>query len=310
MHMSRTRCGERLPSVLQNASNLAMPPPISIVNAPRCAFLVTFKSDLISYFTADTEPVDDGPFVPFEPQTPPPAPPLPLQTSLSRHMRANNEPDDDPEAVEIFEGAGKPEPRQKTPAIQADFAAFNTEFGPFPSKADWDLARWATLENVSEAAISRLLVSEAANPSLAAGAARLIRKQIELLPGMANFKCENLRIAGMSEPFQFYYRPGIDVVADILADPTFAATISFAPERRWADGTRKTRLYSKMNSGEWWWNAQVSFITDCSCFCSRFWHAPASSSFQTVPPLFRLSSVPTRLSSRASPASTSATQFI
>ena len=66
---------------------------------------------------------------------------------------------------------------------------------------------------------------------------------------MANFKCENLPIASMSELFQFYYRPGIDVVADILADLTFAATISFVPEQRWADGTHKTCLYSKMNGG-------------------------------------------------------------
>ena len=169
----------------------------------------------------------------------------------------SDEPDDDPEIVDGFPGAARCESKRKIPLIESDFDAFAAEYGPFPSKADWDLARWTTMEGVSQNAVSRLLDSEAANPALVASSARHIKAQISALLSSTKFKHAKLSVPDIAEPFDLFYRDAIDVVADLLADPTFADVLSFAPERRWADAARTTRVYNEMNSGDWWHEIQV-----------------------------------------------------
>ena len=216
---------------------------------------------------SDTDSACDSPppEIPNQPEVSVPLPSSPSDLHSPQRAVISDEPDDDPEIVDKFPGAARRESKLKTPLIQSDFAAFTGEYGPFPSKADWDLAHWSTIEGVSQSAISRLLDSDAANPALAASSARHIKAQISALPSSTKFNHAKLSVPGMVEPFDLYYRNAIDVVADLLADPAFADVMSFAPERRWADATRTTRIYNEMSSGDWWHEIQVRICCYSRC---------------------------------------------
>ncbi|KZV90711.1 hypothetical protein EXIGLDRAFT_575973, partial [Exidia glandulosa HHB12029] len=62
------------------------------------------------------------------------------------------------------------------------------------------------------------------------------------------------------DTFDCYYRDALEVVADLLSDPTFADHLSFVPCKNYADSERTNRLYTEINTGDWAYETQVRYI--------------------------------------------------
>ncbi|KAH7098536.1 hypothetical protein BKA62DRAFT_810670 [Auriculariales sp. MPI-PUGE-AT-0066] len=149
--------------------------------------------------------------------------------------------------------------RRRTP-MDCDYADFvgKSGFGPFPTEADWKLASWAKLESVSDSAISRLLKIQAAHAdSLTIKSARDINRLIDKLPSPAEFQHEKLCVDGQPIPFDCFHRNALEIVRDLIGDPTFAGQLLFKPVRRWTSKARKTRKFSEWNTGNWAWEIQL-----------------------------------------------------
>jgi len=202
--------------------------------------------------------LDDALLQHVEPMHVTPDRPESPQPMRSYRTTIADEPEDDQGVVvDLYIGGGRFLRRRRDPAILADFAAFDTEWGPFASETDWQFAMWSTLETVSDNAISRLLKIEALNGQLAARSARDIKISIDQLPAPASFNHQEVFASGVAEPFDLYWRNPLEVIGDLLADPNFADNMAFAPERRYTDINRKSRLYNEMHTGDWWWEIQV-----------------------------------------------------
>lgn len=185
-----------------------------------------------------------------DPPEPPPAP--------SFRATVTAEPEDDQGViVDLYVGGGQFLRKRRDPAISADFATFDSEWGPFENKSDWQFAMWSTLETVSDNAVSRLLKIEALSGQLSARSACDIKSALDRLPAPASFNHHEVYVSGVEEPFDLYWRDPLEVIGDLLADPTFAGCMSFAPERRYVDDQRESRLYNEMHTAAWWWGIQV-----------------------------------------------------
>jgi hypothetical protein len=53
------------------------------------------------------------------------------------------------------------------------------------------------------------------------------------------------------------YRDPVDAIKYLLARPSLAKHMTFAPRKVWEDSDRRSRLYSEMATGNWWWRTQV-----------------------------------------------------
>lgn len=82
----------------------------------------------------------------------------------------------------------------------------------------------------------------------------------KVLPPRPEFKRRTYELGG--EKLELYYRNSLEVVSELFGRPDFATSLVFAPEKHWkvkigADGPVKTRAYSDMHTGKWWWGMQV-----------------------------------------------------
>ncbi|KZV93654.1 hypothetical protein EXIGLDRAFT_598144, partial [Exidia glandulosa HHB12029] len=48
-----------------------------------------------------------------------------------------------------------------------------------------------------------------------------------------------------------YWRDPLEVIAELLSDPTYATHMTFAPVQHYADDEHTTRLYNELPSGDW-----------------------------------------------------------
>jgi hypothetical protein len=55
-----------------------------------------------------------------------------------------------------------------------------------------------------------------------------------------------------------YKRPIIDVIRELIGNPSFRDCMRFRPERHWTTCASGARVYSEMWTGDWWWRRQVS----------------------------------------------------
>ncbi|KAH7102016.1 hypothetical protein BKA62DRAFT_617982 [Auriculariales sp. MPI-PUGE-AT-0066] len=193
----------------------------------------------------------------LQPVSPEPVDTPAPSTQQSRHVTVTEEPEDESAFVDVYVGAGKFERKRRDAAWTADFAHFKTEFGPFPSRVDWEFSHWATMESVSQNSVSRLLQIEALHQQLSFRSVRDVNVAVEQLPPTAQFHHDLVFAKGSAEPFDLYFRNPLDVIGDLLADPTFADHMSFAPQHRYTDESRTCRQYSEMSSGNWWWKTQA-----------------------------------------------------
>ncbi|KAH7098005.1 hypothetical protein BKA62DRAFT_814099 [Auriculariales sp. MPI-PUGE-AT-0066] len=138
-----------------------------------------------------------------------------------------------------------------------DLVDKSSGFGPFPTEGDWKLTEWAKTESVSDAAVSRLLKIKGIHTGLSVKSARDINDLANKLPSPATFTHREFHIDGQIVPFDCFYRNALEIVRDLLGDPTFAGQLLFRPTRRWTSKSRKSRKYSEWNTGDWAWEMQL-----------------------------------------------------
>ncbi|KAI0694820.1 hypothetical protein C8Q76DRAFT_634235 [Earliella scabrosa] len=142
-------------------------------------------------------------------------------------------------------------------------------WAPFESEEEWELAEWLMKSGISQKALDKYLklpiTQRRTSPSFRSS--YLFYKKIDDLPGgFAKWKVEffeavgderdedgNLRI----ERVELWRRDPVECVRELLGNPLFRQHMRFAPERLYADGEGKQRMYSNMHTAEWWWDLQM-----------------------------------------------------
>jgi hypothetical protein len=138
-------------------------------------------------------------------------------------------------------------------------ATANNPFAPFKSKLDWELAHWAKTNTLSESALTCLLgIDELANTlRLSFETAGELNEIIdEQLPWPMEWKRTTIGLQNQS--FEIFYREPLDCVRKLFSNPIFKEYMSYRPEKLYCDATKEDRQYNEFNSGDWWWETQVS----------------------------------------------------
>ncbi|THU87904.1 hypothetical protein K435DRAFT_680843 [Dendrothele bispora CBS 962.96] len=131
-------------------------------------------------------------------------------------------------------------------------------WAPFKSEMDWAIAKWAKLRGPSSTALTELLSIPklVEKLELSFSSANELNSIIDKnLPSRPEFKTETIIVHG--EAFEVYFRDILECVKALFSEPDFAPYMKYAPEKHFTDGTRKSRMYHDMHTGEWWWSRQV-----------------------------------------------------
>ncbi|EJD49143.1 hypothetical protein AURDEDRAFT_59798 [Auricularia subglabra TFB-10046 SS5] len=86
---------------------------------------------------------------------------------------------------------------------------------------------------------------------------RDINCRVDRLPSPAHFQYTEVENDQTDDKFDLYWRDPLEVIADLLADPTFADHLTWAPEKRYTDDKCETRLYNELTSGDWMYETQL-----------------------------------------------------
>ncbi|KAH7097851.1 hypothetical protein BKA62DRAFT_674734 [Auriculariales sp. MPI-PUGE-AT-0066] len=172
----------------------------------------------------------------------------PQSTSNYRPPVIANIPTDDEEDyfVKVHPTAAMEARRRQRAAFETDYAGVVTAeqpHGPFPTRADWEMAEWSTLD---------------AHPTeLETTTAREFHSYVDKLPNAAEFEHKEILIEGQTIPFDCFYRNALDLVRDLISDPTFDGQLLFRPTHRYTSSAKRSRKYSEWNTGDWAWEVQA-----------------------------------------------------
>ncbi|KAH8100148.1 hypothetical protein BXZ70DRAFT_894126 [Cristinia sonorae] len=195
-----------------------------------------------------------------EPDQPDPLPP-PGRQNIEEALRQDV-------YVQDFPGsqAGKPVAQRASmfstylSGTEAEAAAGDNPYAPFPSRRDWLIARWAKLRGPGSTSLDELLDLDGVQEDLGISFSnsrelnKIIDKQLP--SGRPQFRCKEVTACG--EAFDVYYRDPLECVKALYGDPNFAADLVFKPERHYADADQTIRMYHELFSGKWWWQTQKS----------------------------------------------------
>ncbi|KZV81834.1 hypothetical protein EXIGLDRAFT_627889, partial [Exidia glandulosa HHB12029] len=63
-------------------------------------------------------------------------------------------------------------------------------------------------------------------------------------------------VNGSEQQHEVFYRNPIECLRALWADPAFSKHMSFAPEKRYANASQRVRLFTEMNTADFWWEIQ------------------------------------------------------
>lgn len=75
----------------------------------------------------------------------------------------------------------------------------------------------------------------------------------------------------LTEDVELWFRNPVECIADLISNSAFDGSISYVPERVYADSSGKSRIYDEMWTADWWWDVQVSRIIKPKHWHS-YWH--------------------------------------
>ena len=130
-------------------------------------------------------------------------------------------------------------------------------FHPFSSEVEYKLARFFHRSKVPKSMVADFFkdnLAPTSNISFKSG--DMLRNLLDAMietpqwtRGEVDFPLQN--------GVEFFVRDIIACIRYLVSQPTFAAHMTWAPIRTKAhDGSR---VYTELNTGEWWWETQVSF---------------------------------------------------
>ncbi|KAN0131614.1 hypothetical protein V8E53_010456 [Lactarius tabidus] len=132
-------------------------------------------------------------------------------------------------------------------------------WAPFHSQCDWEIACWAKMHGPSSSAMEELLaIPEVVDKlGLLFSSTKKLNQIIDTaLPGRPPFECRSVVIG--DETLELHFWNILECVCSLYGDPEFAQDLAVAPERHYADQEQTTRIYSEMNTGDWWWAVQTT----------------------------------------------------
>ncbi|KZT51565.1 hypothetical protein CALCODRAFT_442895, partial [Calocera cornea HHB12733] len=150
-------------------------------------------------------------------------------------------------------------------------------YHPFQSEVDFHIGSWLKLENISQAAIDRLLtpqvqpyisgVDSLSNVSvqfvkllnLSFKSSRALNTIIDCkLPsdGLPWTRTE-FSLEGTAEKCIFWHRDLLQAIRALYGEPRFASVLKYSPEQHFCDDEGENRIFDEMWTGNWWWRIQV-----------------------------------------------------
>ena len=85
--------------------------------------------------------------------------------------------------------------------------------------------------------------------------------------GLPQFIREEVELAG--QKYEFYHRNILECIRVLYGDPELAECLAHAPEKHYTGPDKRSRIFSEMNSGRWWWIRQVRPCPDCPHYQSN-----------------------------------------
>ncbi|KAJ7062668.1 hypothetical protein C8F01DRAFT_985774 [Mycena amicta] len=145
-------------------------------------------------------------------------------------------------------------------------------WNPFENLDEWELARWMMTAGLSQSKIDEFLklkvIREKVKPSFHNNYSFL--QYIDSLPSGPKWSCRPFTLTGddvgldgkqRTTTVELWHRDIMECVAELLGDPRLANQ-AYEPQRIFESkgnaGTGVNREYSEMNTGDWWWETQVS----------------------------------------------------
>ncbi|THG93120.1 hypothetical protein EW145_g8467 [Phellinidium pouzarii] len=200
------------------------------------------------------------------PDVPPPPPP----------EYATQDEDENDRYVEDYDGvAGMPMSDVVQPTrfefLARNIPLDNSSFSPFVDEKEWDLAKWI-MKSLGKGTTDELLKTDFVRerePSF--HNARKLYQIIDSLPDSTAWKCDFIKVEGdvmnlngtpMTETYLLWRRDAIEIIQELIGNPTFRNDIAYFPERAYTDAQGTCRIYDELWTADWWWDKQVCTIAD------------------------------------------------
>ncbi|THH03596.1 hypothetical protein EW145_g6149 [Phellinidium pouzarii] len=141
----------------------------------------------------------------------------------------------------------------------------NSSFGPFVDEKEWDLAKWI-MKSLGKGTTDELLKTDFVRerePSF--HNARKLYQIIDSLPDSTAWKCDFIKVEGdvmnlngtpMTETYPLWRRDAIEIIQELIGNPTFRNDIAYFPERAYTDAQGTCRIYDELWTADWWWDKQ------------------------------------------------------
>jgi hypothetical protein len=190
--------------------------------------------------------------------------------------RSDDEIDDDDTEITIpitdetsqartlpFEGAGIP-----LPDIHYDLDDDEIDpFRPFNSEREYQLARWAVKHHITQAAANDLMAIPGIDSLTSATSAYTLFKGINGAVGLLErnpWKRKLVSFDTSKDPktlpesamSAFWYRNPVSCIEFLMQQPAYREEMVYGPIKEF--NAAGERMYSEINSGDWWWRMQVS----------------------------------------------------
>jgi hypothetical protein len=204
----------------------------------------------------------------------PGAPPLPEVSPSKNYI------------IEQFPGDQAGAPLEHINPCQSNFEKYqqqlnnNTEYAPFTSRVDWEIARWAKIYGPSSNAVNELLKIDGVSLSFRRFLFNIANVIIQVvdklglsyknacelniiidqrLPNRPCFQRHDLKIG--SETATMYSCDILQCIQALYSNHEFAAQLIHKPERHYQQlGDEKFQVFHDMHTGSWWWEIQVSTL--------------------------------------------------
>ncbi|KAJ6625726.1 hypothetical protein B0H10DRAFT_2174006 [Mycena sp. CBHHK59/15] len=142
-----------------------------------------------------------------------------------------------------------------------------SEFAPFASGDEWDLASWLS-KNVNQTATDEYLqlpINQKLKLSFHNNRAFL--KKVDSLPTGPEWTCKIVTAVGnrvdengglMTEDMELWIRDPVECIKELMSNPAFKNHMAYAPERVYSrrDGRESSRIFDEMWTANWWWKIQ------------------------------------------------------
>ncbi|KAF7799993.1 hypothetical protein EIP86_011236 [Pleurotus ostreatoroseus] len=170
--------------------------------------------------------------------------------------------DEDETVHDAYPGAAKvvdwdPKVRQR---FEENANGVDNPWHPFASQLEWEIAKWAKETNAGDSSLNKLLTIPGVvdRLGLTFNNARALNQRIDHdLPNTPEWLHRSVGLDGYTARYDLYSRNILECLDDLYSNPRFARTMRFVPERHWTDGTKTSRMYRGIHTGDWMWKRQT-----------------------------------------------------